>query len=393
MSDHDAAERRLRLRRTLGRRRTLIVAVLLGVVFVGGWLAVTAYAAPGTVTEQRTTEEWSRTGTFTHGATVTEPNPAYDIGTQFRDRSTYLRPVAPVLNVTYSAEYQAAEGGRLNTTVTLHLVRQATDSNGGVLWEVSEPVATVSRTLRPGERVSVPVTLDVAAVANRTRALSSQLGDAGGTETALVAETQFDGRVNGESAAHRFTHRLALGIGGDTYTVSGAQQAQRSFSSQRVVTREREHGPLYRAGGPVLVLAGTVGLAGLLFVWRAGWLTLEPTERAWLAYRDDYDAYADWIHTASLPPGAASLPEADAATLGDLVDIAIDVDETVIEEPEDRRFHVLNSDYRYVYEAPRPDRLTGRTETNGDTGTGEEPRPDPTTAPEADSTQTADETG
>lgn len=393
MSDHDAVERRLRLRRALGRRRTLIVAVLLVVVLVGGWLAATAHVAPGTVTDQQTTEEWSRTGTFTHGATVTEPNPAYDVGTQFRDRSTYLRPVAPVLNVTYSAGYQAAEGGRLNTTVTLRLVRQATNSNGGILWEVSEPVATVNRTLTPGERVRVPVTLDVAAVANRTRTLSGQLGDTGGTETALVAETQFDGRVNGEPADHRFTHRLGLGIGGDTYTVSGTQQAQRSFSSQTVVTREREYGPLYRTGGPVLVLAGTVGLAGLLFARRVGWLTLEPAEQAWLAYRDDYDAYADWIHTASLPPGAASLPEADAATLGDLADIAIDVDETVLEEPGNRRFHVLNSGYRYVYEAPRPDRLTGRTETNGDTGTGEEPRPDPATGPEADSTQTADETG
>jgi hypothetical protein len=370
MSDADRVERRLRLRRLLGSRRLLMAVVLLGVAFLvaGTSLVMTAYATPGTTAEQRVTETWSRSGTFGHSATVTEPNPAYDVGTVLRNRSTYLRPIAPEANVTYAVRYQASETGRVETTVDLRLVRRATDGDGSVLWEVSEPLATANRTLEPGERVRVPVTLEVTSVVNRTRNLSQQLGGLSGAETLVVAETRLNGRVNGERVNRRFTHEIALSVGGDTYSLSGSQERSMSFPTRETVTRERQYGRLYRAGGPLLLILGGASIAGMVLLRRGNRFELSQIERDWLAYREEYETYEEWIHTVSMPPGADSLPEAEAATLADLVDVAIDIEETVIEVPGGDRFHVVDDEYRYVYEPPRLDSATDRTpETLTDT--------------------------
>lgn len=346
-------ERRLRVRRTLRRRWGLVVAVLAGLAVAGAWLSVTAFVAPGTATDERVTDSWQRSGAFTHGATVVEPNPAFAVGARLENRSTYLRQVAPRVNVTYGVGYSASESGRVDTTVRLRLVRRATDADGGVLWQVSEPLGRVNRTLEPGERAQVPTTLAAGTVRNRTRNLTDQLGTVGGVETLLVAETHLDGRVNDEAVSQRFTQQVTLTVSGDTYRIAGNQRRSESFQSREVVTRERSYGPLYRVGGPALLALGVVGLVAFLLARRAGWFAVSDTEREWLAYRDDYAAYADWIHRADLPPAAASLPAAETATLKDLVDIAIDTDESVVEVPGDRTFHVVHDEHRYVYEPPR----------------------------------------
>ena len=346
-------ERRLRVRRTLRRRWGLVVVVLAGLAVAGAWLSVTAFVAPGTTTDERVTDSWRRSGAFTHGATVVEPNPAFAVGAPLENRSTYLRQVAPRANVTYGVGYSASESGRVDTTVRLRLVRRATDADGGVLWQVSEPLGRANRTLEPGERVQVPTTLNVGTVRNRTRNLTDQLGTVGGVETLLVVETRLDGRVNDEAVSQRFTQQVTLTVSGDTYRIAGDQRRSESFQSQEVVTRERSYGPLYRVGGPALLALGVVGLVAFLLARRAGWFAVSDTEREWLAYRDDYAAYADWIHRADLPPAAASLPAAETATLKDLVDIAIDTDESVVEVLGDRTFHVVHDEHRYVYEPPR----------------------------------------
>jgi len=203
---------------------------------------------------------------------------------------------------------------------------------------------------------------------NRTRNLSQQLGGLSGAETLVVAETRLNGRVNGERVNRRFTHEIALSVGGDTYSLSGSQERSMSFPTRETVTRERQYGLLYRAGGPLLVVLGGAGIAGMVLLYRGDRFELGQVQRDWLAYREEYETYEEWIHTVSMPPGADSLPEAEAATLADLVDVAIDIEETVIEVPGGDRFHVVDDEYRYVYEPPRLDSATDRTpETLTDT--------------------------
>ncbi len=81
--------------------------------------------------------------------------------------------------------------------------------------------------------------------------------------------------------------------------------------------------------------------------------TTPLARRPWLSYREDRDRHEEWVHTATLPPDTDTLTRVRAATLGDLVDIAIDVGATVLEPPADGRF-VVQHGHRYVYDAPAP---------------------------------------
>lgn len=56
--------------------------------------------------------------------------------------------------------------------------------------------------------------------------------------------------------------------------------------------------------------------------------------------------------TILLPDEAHELPQAEAETLADLVDFAIDTDNAVVERPDAEEFSVVHDGYRYVYRPP-----------------------------------------
>jgi hypothetical protein len=349
-----------------------VTIALVAVVLVGGYLAGTAYVAPGTTTEAQVTDTWSRTSSFSHTATVERATGPFDRGRELSNRSVYFTRAAPVLDIRYAAGYAATDDGSLDATVRLRLVRRARTGDGGVgdtggeavLWQTERPLATRNVSgLAPGRTVTVPVSLNVSAVAARTDELVSQLGASPGTiDVAIVADVQFDGRVNGQPETHSFTREVGLAIEGTTYRVTGQPDATTQVDeTTTLVERERTYGPAYRIGGPVLLGLGLVGLAAVAVGRARGAFDIGPTERNWLAYRDERSTYDEWIHTVALPPAADGLPRARAESLGDLVDLAIDVEAAVLESPDGGAFHVVHDGYRYVYEAPpRPDTWTWR---------------------------------
>ncbi|WP_276276896.1 hypothetical protein [Haloarcula regularis] len=91
-----------------------LVVVFLVLALVGGWVAYGAHVDPGTTTEERTVSSWATTGTYTHEATVTEPNPVYDRGTTLRNRSMYLLAATPDLGGQFAFSYNATDGGSLD---------------------------------------------------------------------------------------------------------------------------------------------------------------------------------------------------------------------------------------------------------------------------------------
>jgi hypothetical protein len=387
MTGSSRSRLRLRLRRVVSDNRLVVVTVLAVLTVTGGWLTATAYVAPGTTTAERTVASWERTSTFDHAATVTEPNPAFETGTRLRNRSTYLVDVSPRLDVTFGLVYRATGGGRLNVSVRLDLVRRATDGDA-TLWEVRRPVANERTTVGPGRRVVVPATLDVPAVANGTRNLSARLGGAGEPTTALVATVRLSGRVNGQPVERRFGQRLVLDPAGDTYSVAGQRRATGSGRTTETVERRRDPGPVRTVGGPVLFGAGLAGLAAVVVARRRGGIALSSVERRRLSYLEDRDRYAEWIHTATLPPEPPDSPRLEAATLADLVDIAVDVDATVLESPDGGRFVVVHDGHQYVYDAPRPE--TASTDEGCATGRDRSP-PRPSTPDDGEDEPAGDE--
>jgi hypothetical protein len=147
-------------------------------------------------------------------------------------------------------------------------------------------------------------------------------------------------------------HSLPIGVDGSTYRVDDPGSLGERHEETRPVTVRDDPGPLAGVGGPVLFVLGAAGAAALVAGRRRGQFALTPEEREWLAFQADRSDFEGWLVTMRLPDAADDLPRAEAETLADLVDFAIDTDNAVAEHPETGTFAVVHDGYRYVYEPP-----------------------------------------
>jgi len=112
----------------------------------------------------------------------------------------------------------------------------------------------------------------------------------------------------------------------------------------------------------------------------AGWRTpaarsifaLTPAEREYLSYRDDRSEFAEWITAIRLPESVHKRPEAEASSLRDLVDFAIDNDTGVVEDPGTGAYHAVTDEFVYTYAPPTlaVEGGDGNEETEGETTAG-----------------------
>ena len=344
---------RLRVRAAFDRHGRAVAAALLVFAAAGGWLTYGAYAAPGETTETRTVSEWEATGSFDHGATVAGENPLYPAGTELRNRSTYFARIAPALNGSYAFDYAAAERGNLSVAVDARFVVEAVgEENGTVHWRTARPLANRTATgVAPGETVSVPFSAAVAAAMNRTERIDEHLGGSPGETRAAVRVTvDLAGTVEGERVEKTLRYALPIGFESNSYRVGDGGSTE-EFAATAPVPAPRDPGPVRTFGGPALLAVAGVGLAGTVAARRrAG--PLSPTERARLAFRRDRAAFDEWIVAISLPDAAFDRPRAEASSLADLAEFAIDSGASVIESPADGAYYVLRDGVVYVYDPP-----------------------------------------
>jgi hypothetical protein len=350
------SEWQLRLRGLLERNLAVVVLALVVLAAVGGWVTYTTHVAPDTTTEQRVVATWETRGQFDHGATVREENAVFPVGSRLQNRSVYFTRVAPVLNGTYAFDYRASQGGELSGNVTVSLVVRGVETEGDsatVLWQTSRLLEERRvESLAPGESVTVPFAVNVSRVAARTDRIAEGLGGSPGTvQTRVRASVGFAGRVNGDPVERTATHALSLQPEGARYRVADAGPTTEEYESTATVTVDRTYGPLRRFGGPLLLVGALVAEVALAVWTRNNRLALSDAEREWLAYRDDRAEFDEWITSFELPAATFELPSARAASLGDLVDFAIDVDSGVVEVDEGA-FVVVHDGVRYEYRAP-----------------------------------------
>lgn len=343
------SERGMRTRAVLDRRFGVAVAALLVLAAVGGWVSYGAHVDPGVQTESRTTDEWRIEGDFSHRATVTaaaEGTP-FEPGTVVRDRDLYFQRVMPVLSGTFRLSYLGGSEP-VDVSVRQQLVIRGVDtSSETVYWEETRILGTDESTLAPGERIAVPFELNVSRTTARATAIDDRLEAPGTVRTRVRANVTV---VKGETTRSvRFA--LPVGVDGGVYRPQAEPRAE-TFSRTETVMARNDPGTIRAYGGPIAFLVGLVGAGGLLVARRRGAISISAAERDWLDYRDDRADFDEWITTIRLPEEAASLPVAEAATLADLVDFAIDTDNAVLEAPDGDAYHVVHDSYRYTFEAP-----------------------------------------
>jgi hypothetical protein len=331
---------------------SVLVVVLLACAAIGGWATMTAHAAPGT--DEKLSEEvhWTVTGEFDHSATVTRENPVFDRGTVLADRQTYYLTAAPVLDGEFTAEYASVESTDADLSVDAELVVREVGEDV-VYWSERRQLATTESTVASGEQRAVSFAVNVSDVADRRSEIRDGLGQTpGDLETYVAMAVTAEGTANDAPAELSFTQRLPLSIDGDTYSVESPGQTSEALTTTETVQVERSYGPLWSVGGPALFLVAGGGLVALAFGRRRGLLELSAAERSRLTFQQDRATFDEWIVAVRLPDAVHDLPRADAESLADLVDFAIDTNTGVVEDPDTGTFYAVGDELLVAFEPP-----------------------------------------
>ncbi len=356
-------DRRRQLRILLADNWTVVLLALLAVAGLGGYLTYSGYVSPGTVTEERQVGSWESTGEFSHRATVRNDTSVYQEGDVLRDRGTYFRAIAPVLDGEFVYRYTASGGGNLTVATDTTLVFRSVDTgqeSESEYWRTEERLSsTIETGVEPGDNVTSPFSVNVSEASQRIEVIDGQLGGTPGEKQLLVATTvAVSGTRNGNPVDVTRTYRLPITDEGSLYRVADPNQSAESGQQVERVTVPADPGPVRSLGGPALFGLGLAGLAGVVAARRYGPPVTE-TERTWHQYQQTRAEFDEWITTGRVPPTDDGPPVVTVDTLSGLVDLAIDTGERVIEDERRGACLVLQDSRWYRYEMP-PEPTPGR---------------------------------
>lgn len=344
-----------RIRVLIDENFELVVAALVVVALVGGYVAYTGFT-PDEDVETRTVSSWESGGEFAHRATVINGTDAFSEGTVLRNRSVYFQRATPVLDGSFTYTYTASDGGDLTADTSLVLVvrsfEEDRDGNVTEYWRVEEQLDSQQTNFAPGDTVQLSFSRNVTAAAQRAENISEQLGDTPGQEQVLVeARVHLTGTRNGQQVNATRVYRLPMEFEQGIYRVDDPGVVTNSGSQKEQVTVSTGRDVGTTLVGGVLFALGLGGAIGLTAARREEGFAADAATRERFAYESERDEFDDWITTARLPPEVTDRPRVEVDSLEGLVDLAIDTDERVIETP-DERFHVFHDGYVYVFEPP-----------------------------------------
>lgn len=351
MTDNHTSDRRLKLRALLEEYSMVIVGVCVLVVLLGGWLAYGGLVDTGEARETEEIGSLEYSSSFDYSATVEDGGGVYEEGTELRGLPEYPTSVAPTVDVTYRLE-EAGNIEEVNMDVSVYLVIEET-LDGQQLWEQREQIEEQSVSGSSGT-IQIDFSQDIPQLEEDINTIETNLGTTiGEIDTYIEAQYTIVGTVGDRAETATGTTVLDISPGGTSYSLetSNTDQQQPIIESQTV-----EQPPDFVQGGIgiSLILSGLVLSGVLLAASKQSVSDLTTHERSWLEYSKDREEFDEWITTISLPDRARNLPQAEADTLADLVDFAIDSGNSVIEDPTDGTYYVVHDGTRYEFEPPRP---------------------------------------
>jgi hypothetical protein len=345
-------ELELRLRRLLADSFAVVVLALVVLALVGGWLAYTTHVAPGTHVEERTIASYEMTGDFRHAATVTNGSVAFPEGQVLSNRSVYFTSVSPVLNGSFVYTYRAAAGD-LEVNASSVLVLHAIDENDGntiEYWRVTRDLGDDRTSLSPGETIEMSFSRDINATGALGQRIEERIGGSGGTvEALLTARVSYDGRIDGQPVSGSRTYRLPIEIDDGQYRVLDSGSVANASQVTEQVRVANEYGSLRAVGSVLLLVVSLVALVSLVAARQRGRLAVSEAERERLVHAAAHEEFDEWITTASLPEETLDAPRVAVDSLDGLVDLAIDTNRRVVEDPDRGGYFVLGEELLYTY--------------------------------------------
>jgi len=347
----------LRIRAVLNEWSGMTIVALLAIVVVGGVLGYGAYIDPGTHQEQRVVNEWGVNGSFTHQSTVRNVSfdTPFEPNTTVHNRTVYFQRIMPILAGQFVFRSPEAEN-RINLTIDRRLVVEnveqtvRSEEQPTVYWRETRNLGINQTVHQPGDTTTVPFSVNVTRTFEEAQNVTEQLDSPGQVRSEILVTVVATRQTNG-AQTRQFTFTLPIMSESGIYRVQN-NPSDETFTETTTVTVENEPSALQRVGGPLLLAVGLLGLLGLGVGRYRGAFEVTDAEREWLAYRSDRAEFDEWISRVRLPDEARDLPVAEVETLADLVDVAIDSDNPVLESPGGDAYHVVHDGYRYTFETP-----------------------------------------
>lgn len=350
--DGDAPDsiRSIRIRKHVHSWFVVIVVALLVSGAIGAALVYEPHVDPGVETEEEAVVTWQESTNHTHQAEVRSANPVFDVGQVLSDRPAYFTTPAPELEGTHEYTYTARDDGALDVELLASLRIRAVDGDGHTHWELTEELnADRHEALAPDETATVDFSLNVTEVLVEIDRVEDGLGAGVGTvETDLVFTTVVSGTVNGENVQRTHQDRLGIDPGQSVYEVESDGGVHETHEVVSTTERELTYGPLRSYGPFGLVALSVVGLAGLLTLRRSGRLAPSQAELAALQRHQARQTFDDWISPGRIPEEMLAEPWVTLDSLEDLVDVAVDANQRVLEDTNRGTFFVIEDDRCYT---------------------------------------------
>jgi hypothetical protein len=361
--------------------KLVVLALVLSstVAFAGSALAYAAPPETEQVTEQ--TDVQSFETTVNTSAAVTGNTTLYESGRRLSDMPVYLLGASP--NVTMTAHTDVPDDRAVEVTQQITIELYATRDNE-VFWTETETLAADTQRVTDGTLVT-ETTIDVREIrSGRLSDVQSELQRVGTIHAKIHVDTVY----KGEKYQGRLGVTTPMEITDRAYSVDSPQTDERSHATP--VTRSlTDSGEEITVGTPVALngtaraglvpafdfgsvtvpresaVRGGLGLLALvaaLAVWR---LYSRLPDREQLKQTYDKARYGEWMSVGTIPD-ADSYERIAVGGLTDLIDIAIDCDKRIIQDPEQSLYAVIDGTviYEYseaVHQRRRSDRLPGST--------------------------------
>lgn len=350
----------IRVRKHLDNWLLVVVVLLLVVGLLSGWVVYETHLNPGTVTEEETIATWSEEMHLTHQAEVRQPNPVFGQNQTLENHPHYFTSVSPELGGTYTYQYGASGDSELDVQLSTVLQIRSVGEDGEPYWQRTEPLnQTQVDELSPEEPAAVSFEVNVSEKLEEVERIESQLDTrVGSPEIAVVVETHVTGVVNGDQISHVYEDTIAVEPANGLYRVDAGSGIQESHEQTRVIESEATYGPL-RSYGPLgLILFALTGLITCLSLRYVGSLAPSDQELAALKQYQQRSEFDEWISRGRIPAETLTGPGVELDSLTDLVDVAIDTNNRVIEDSRTGAFIVIDDDWYFT----RPPQESGLTD-------------------------------
>lgn len=349
-------DRSLRFRAFLNEWFAILLVALLILTVLTGWWAYSVNLDPTVETEQRLTEQWSESTSYSHSVEIQREATPFPAGEVIENRPLYYTATADSLDGIYRYEYQADSGNVELATETFLLIQAGEFEDGRIedpFWEVTEPLRSDSDRIEPGETHTVRFSVDIQSVLETIATVEAELDSTQGqVDVRVISVTERTGTVEGESVEDTYQSEMPMVVEPATFRVAETETIDETHESFETVEVLAAPSPLSAYGSIILFGLMTALLLATGGLRYTGYTELTEDEAELLEITQARERFSEWITTGEFPSEREYEETVLVDDLEGLVDVAIDTNKRVIEDTQLGVYTVLDDAYIYIYIRP-----------------------------------------